>query len=897
VPAEHFQRLQEIVESALQAPEFERGIILRRECGDDSELLAEARSLLLLADDPNKLLEPPCPGIGEAVALAAIAADGVDQWYGVYRATELLAAGTGGAVYKGLSSASATVSPVAIKVLRRENCVAETARRFARERRIMAGLNHPGICKFLDAGTREDGSLFIIMEYVDGLPIDQYCKTRPLRERLEQLRSVCRAVAYAHENGVIHRDLKPSNILVGASQHAKVIDFGIARLSRPTGLSETVRTDPGRLMGTLPYMSPEQLSRDPARIDARSDVYALGVLLFQLASGRLPFDFNGRALAQAARLVSECDPQRLASLGRQFRGDLDTIAARALEKNPARRYQSVAELEADLGRFLAHQPIAARPQGFFYRASKFVRRHAALTVAASFVLTILLASIAVVSSAFVQSQREAARARAMSSFLQDLLVSVNPFRLPSGRSGTEIGVGVRVDRLLDDAAERLDSGWIEDRRTEAEVRHGLGLTYAGLNRLTDAERQLRRAVELRSSLFGQSTVTTLESMSALGAVLGSLGREHDAEQLLDAAADGLMHQFGTRDERTFSAIFERASFCVLHHRFQDALADTERMLAAEAGRGETYRLALASAIKSIALISRGDVAAGADIGREALAAMDRTGCRNHYMGGICAGTLAMACELSNHSDDAERYYREAHASFHRILGPDDPRTTEFAVSLGGVLLRHEKFVEAESMLASALPSLEKVFGPSNLTVRRALADLARARRGQGRLDDAAALLDKSLEACMNTVGPDDVATLQTAGWLAGLRCEQGRFVEAEQLARRAHAGLCNSRKVVNDERLLAADTLAASLNGMEKYEEAASIAATALASWHEEPLQDRAVPALLRMHEGEALLGLGRKDEGIKALQESVETLTSLRGASAGITRRAEALLERGCLP
>ncbi len=266
---------------------------------------------------------------------------------------------------------------VALKVVRPGLASAALLKRFGHESQILGRLHHPGIAQVYEAGVAE-GQPFFAMEFIRGQRLDEYARARTLPERLELMARVCDAVQHAHDQGVIHRDLKPANILVDPTGQPKVLDFGVARATDADLLTEAGLTQTGQLLGTLSYMSPEQVSANPAAIDHRADVYALGVLLFELVAGRLPHRLENRPLAETARLIVEEDPPRVGTLNPELRGDVETIVAKALEKDRARRYASSAELAADLRRCLSHEPIRARPPSALYQLRKFARRNRGL---------------------------------------------------------------------------------------------------------------------------------------------------------------------------------------------------------------------------------------------------------------------------------------------------------------------------------------------------------------------------------------------------------------------------------------------------------------------------------------------------------------------------------------
>ncbi len=297
---------------------------------------------------------------------------------GHYEVLEVIGQGGMGTVYEAEQDSPRRT--VALKVVRPGFASPAIVKRFTHEAQILGRLHHPGIAQVYEAGLADDGQPYFAMEFIHGLPLDEYARRRglDLTARVGLLARVCDAVQHAHDQGVIHRDLKPANILVEETGQPKVLDFGVARATGADLLTMTGLTQAGQLIGTPDYMSPEQVAADPAAIDHRTDVYALGVILFELAAHRLPYQLENRPLAETARLIQEQDPPRLGSINPELRGDVETIVAKALEKDPARRYRSAADLAADLRHWLDHEPILARPPSALYHLHKFARRHKGL---------------------------------------------------------------------------------------------------------------------------------------------------------------------------------------------------------------------------------------------------------------------------------------------------------------------------------------------------------------------------------------------------------------------------------------------------------------------------------------------------------------------------------------
>jgi WD40 repeat protein/predicted Ser/Thr protein kinase len=365
----------------LQALDLEperRRAFLDEQCAGDAELRAAVEELLLCdakAQSTPDFLHSPA---AEARTILTPAERPVPESIGRYRIVRRLGEGGMGMVYEALQDDPPRT--VALKVLRPGFDSAELRRRFAREARILSHLRHAGIAHVYDAGATEDGQLYLAMEFIRGLSLGEHIRLRGLTPpaRLELVARVCDAVQHAHEQGIVHRDLKPANILVDDSGQPKVLDFGVAHATDGRLIGSSAHTRTGHLIGTVGYMSPEQVAGDRDAVDVRSDVYSLGVILYEQLAERLPYRFEHLPIHEVVRVIQEVEPSLLGSVNREFRGEVETIVAKALEKDKARRYRSAGELGADLRRYLAHEPIRARPASALYQLRKFARRHRAL---------------------------------------------------------------------------------------------------------------------------------------------------------------------------------------------------------------------------------------------------------------------------------------------------------------------------------------------------------------------------------------------------------------------------------------------------------------------------------------------------------------------------------------
>jgi tetratricopeptide (TPR) repeat protein/predicted Ser/Thr protein kinase len=479
------RRIRALFEQAIELPPADRTAYLTEACPDDPELRAEVESLLAHADTDtaHDFLASPL------LRTEATSAPPVPSSIGPYRLLRALGTGGMGTVYE--AEQDNPRRSVALKVIRGDRAMPEDVQRFRREAHILARLQHPGIAQVYEAGVADDGRPYFAMEFIRGVPLDEYARRHRLdaRARLELMARVCDAVEHAHERGVVHRDLKPGNILVDESGQPKVLDFGVARATDLDMRTATAQTETGELIGTLAYMSPEQMAADLAGLDRRSDVYALGVILFELLAERLPYALVHLSLSEVARVICEQQPVRLGALDARLRGDVETIVGKALEKERTRRYSSAAELAADVRRHLRNEPIKARPPSALYHLSRFARRHKALVLTtASFLILLLGAGVVTAWQAIRLARAErdqAVRQAHRSQQVHDALARAARLReqARTGRGGTDGWAEARAEARR---AEALAG--------EGPLEPGLAEEVADLVRELDEEETDRKLV-------------------------------------------------------------------------------------------------------------------------------------------------------------------------------------------------------------------------------------------------------------------------------------------------------------------------------------------------------------------------------------------------------------------
>lgn len=508
---------------AASLPLVERPRFLDHRCAGRPDLRKEVESLLESDAVAPEFVDRPEVALGLAISAAAhqIASAkwvGHPEFIGTCRVISLIGEGTFGFVY--LAEQHKPRRRVAVKVLQPRLASPAALRRLEREAEIMARLQHPGIAQIIEAGA-EPGPAprpYFILEYIEGVPITEFVATRlpKVADRLRLFSRTCDAVQHAHSNGVIHRDLKPSNILVTKDGHPKILDFGVARAIDTESGHETYATSVGQLIGTLAYMSPEQATGRSDQVDARADVYALGVVLFELLAGRLPIDISGKPLSEALRMIQTHAPARLGTVSKSFRGDLETIAAKALQKDPSRRYPTVAEFASDVERFLRREPITARPPTLLYEVRKLASRNR--LAAAIFAAGILTTAIFIAWLAYTMRQSrdrlEIARTTA------DLLLSDAMKQL--GPTLGTIETRERIVRQLEAPLTRLLSS---DPRDESLRRNAIRLRQAKADIASERGQwtnvaELREAIvlDLESLVHAHPTDTSLQEDLSLALV-------------------------------------------------------------------------------------------------------------------------------------------------------------------------------------------------------------------------------------------------------------------------------------------------------------------------------------------------------------------------------------------
>jgi eukaryotic-like serine/threonine-protein kinase len=782
---------------------------------------------------------------------------------GRYRVLHLVGEGGMGAVYKVEQDRPHRV--VALKVIKPGLATPELLRRFERESEVLARLHHPGIAQIYEVGTADAGyglQPYFAMEFITGAPLRDYAERQRLNvsQRLELMARVCDAVEHAHRRGIIHRDLKPGNILVDEQGQPKILDFGVARVT-DSDAHATRQTDLGQLIGTLAYMSPEQVLADPLELDTRSDVYALGVILYELLAGRLPYRI-GASVLDAVRTIREEDPGRLSSVSRAYRGDVETIVAKALEKDKTRRYSSAAALAADIRRYLAHEPITARPASTIYQLQKFARRHRALVTAAAVVFAVLLGGTVVSTREMIKARRAEQVAEAVNDFLQnDLLAQASAATQSASNAKPDPDLKVRT--ALDRAAAHISGKFGRQPEVEAAIRYTIGRTYLDLGLYPDGRAQLTKALELQRQSLGEENPATMKTLGRLGHTDLLQGNYAEAEQHLGHALAIQRRVLGAEHPDTLYSASNLAEVAFMEGKYAQAEALDKEVLEIQRRTLGPEHVSTLTTMNSLGnyYAEQGKPAEAEALHRQTLDLQRRVQGREHpdtlvtmnnlagdYMGQrkyaeaealfsetleiqrrvlgadhpdtpMVMSGLARALGIQGKYAEAETLFSQAAEVQRRVLGPEHPYTLISLESLANIYYLRDKYAEAEALFRQVLSTSERALGAEHPITLGCLADMSTMYLRQGKGAEAAKHATRALEVRRRVVGSDQMDTMGSAADLAVAYVMQEKFRDAEPLAREVVAFF---NKVDPDgwQRFGVESLLGATLAGQKKFAEA-----------------------------------------------------------------------------
>jgi serine/threonine-protein kinase len=853
--------IERLFHAALALPAAERAVLLQRAA---PTLSAAVQALLRADEKATGFLETAeGPTAGARV--------------GCYRLVRKLGEGGAGSVYLAERADQEVRQQVAIKLLRPGVGSKQILHRFRQERQILASLSHPNIARLLDAGTTEACAPYFVMEYVDGEPLDRWWRNGglPLERKLELFRTVCQTVHAAHQSLVVHRDLKPSNILVDRSGAPRLVDFGIAKLLAPAPAGAEATTAFLRMM-TPQYASPEQVQG--RRLGTASDVYSLGVVLYELLTGDPPYVINELSLPSIERVVCTAVPLPPSQLLRARRRpplprDLDNVVLMALRKEPGRRYSSAQELAEDLRSCMEQRPVIARSDTFRYRASSFLRRNTAAAAAALLVLCSLLAGgvatfwewrHAVAQHAQAEAQR--ARVEKTLAFLLEL------FKLPEGRVQRE---PVSARELLDRAAKRLHGSEERDPAVRAMLEQTLGRIYGNLGAYRESGELLAEAVKAREHA-SSPPLELADSLFELGKVRQDLGRPAEATALLQRALAIRTQQLGADDLRVADVL--------------RLLAEVDAYLDLRAEAEAAARRALQIRVRHLA--KRDPAVADALLG---LASVLSTGGRSDEAeplllrvleirradpgdrGMDLAETLnLLSLNYLNQGRylEAERALDEALALYERALGPQHPKVEDVKSIRIAIWRQLGRYQEAEELARKSLRARRASHGDEHPALDNALGLLAAVLLERGKLDEAQRLAAEALAMRERAYGPVHGSVASTRAILGDIALARGDLRSAEEQYRRA---LQVWRRTLGDDN----PSLAQAMRGLSAALMASGQVAEARA-WAEQALalQQR------RLRPGHPAIADGLETLGLVALHDRPEAAGPLFSEALDLRRR-----------
>ncbi len=665
---------------------------------------------------------------------------------GDYRIVRLLGRGGMGEVYLGRRDDNEFHQDVAIKISPHGRYSPTLLQRFLVERQILSDLNHRHIARLFSGGTTEDGVPFLVMEYIDGLPIDEYCESHKLSldDRLELFLKVCGAVHYAHQQLVVHLDIKPSNVMVDVQGTPRLLDFGVARLLDPDHIAAATTQSLGRL-ATPEYASPEQVRGET--LSTASDIYSLGVLLYQLVTGHRPYDVDSRNMSDTVATICETEPVRPSEkaggsrrLRRQLQGDIDVIVMKAMRKDPSRRYVSAEQLATDLQRHLEGLTILARPESLGYRSAKFFRRHP-LGFAAGASFLVLLLAFAITATwqatrlqlALNAANLEKEKSTQVAEFLRDLFLVSDPWRQDQDT--------VSVRDLLDAGAERVKTDLAEQPEVQAAMMNTLGAVYGRLNEFDDAEAMARSAVEVYSTHLGTAHPSTIDAEVELGRILISRDRAQEA-----------------------LPIFERAMQQVL------GLSQPNRILEAK------VRLNYATNLRVL-----GQLDAALEQGREVLAIRTQVFGPDHELTSDALRDVAATLLNLGRLDESLELKERVHEIRQSLYGPSHPRTVDALMAIGDSHSEQGNYDDAEAIYVQVLEKRLETLGRFHTLTGATMNVLGIVQTRRGEYAKAEATLLDAIDVQRQVLGENSEKLGHSLTNLALVYNETERYDEALDL--------------------------------------------------------------------------------------------------------------------
>ena len=790
-----WQKVQSLFHEAADMPPAEQRVFLETRCGDDSALVSEV--LILLEEDARggSLLDSDVAEVASQIFSDPSSGRLPFKEFGPYRIKRALGEGGMGVVY--LAEREDLGNEVAIKILRDAWVSPARRERFNVEQRTLAQLNHPSIARLYDADTSPDGTPFFVMEYVEGVPLTDFCRTMrcTIPERLRLFRAVCEAVLYAHQHAVIHRDLKPSNILVKQDGSIRLLDFGIAK--HLENLGELVdQTVTGLRLMTPAYAAPEQIRGE--QVGIHSDVYSLGVVLYELLAGRLPFDLSSCTPVQAEKVLTEQEATKpsdaaaksaasaeasgsAVGASRAAWADLDVLCLTAMHKDPQRRYQSVEALIRDVDHYLNGEPLEARPDTWHYALGKFVRRHWQLVSTAAAVFTLLVGLVVFYTVRLARARNAAVMQAARTQRIQRFMLNLFQGGDPSAGPADDLRVVTLLDRGVQEARS-LDA----EPAVQAELFETLGGIYQKLGKLEQADALMESALAKREALYGPDSTETAKGLLALGSLRDAEARYGDAERLIRQALDRDRRHLPANDPAVAKAMLALGGVLEDRGAYDQSIAILEQTVQLYSAPGSSPA-DLADSLYELgnAQFYAGHYEKSEETNQRALAIYKQIyGERHPRVADVLINLGAIRLD-TGHYRDAEQYDREALDIVQAWYGKDNPETATDLTILARSLVYQKRYDEASDLLQQSLAIKERTFGKVHPSVASTLNELGSVALQEGKYDAAEQYFERMADIYRTEYGEQHYLYATALSNLASVYTAQRQWTRAERLYRQA----------------------------------------------------------------------------------------------------------------
>ena len=734
---------------------------------------------------------------------------------GNYRIIQKLGEGGLGEVYEA-EQTEPIRRRVALKIIKWGMDTKQVVARFESERQALALMNHPNIAKVFDAGATEQGRPFFVMECVKGMPISEYCDKHRLntRQRLELFNQVCDGIQHAHQKGIIHRDIKASNVLVMIQDDKpvpKIIDFGVAKAIAQRLTEKSVFTEMGQLIGTPEYMSPEQAEMTGLDIDTRTDVYSLGVLLYELLVGVLPFeseDLRSVGFDEIRRKIREEEPPKpstrlttpgfdsahalksrqtdLSTLAKQLKGELDWITMRAMAKDRTQRYASASELAADVTRFLKHEPVMAGPPSAMYRLRKYVRRHKVGVAAGALVMAAMIIGITGTTIGFVKAvkaERKAKEDAETAQRVSDFLVGLFEVSDPSEARGNSI----TAREILDKGAGKIEEELQDQPRIQSRLMETMGRVYRNLGLYALAAPILEKSLSLKRKVYGEEHLEVAANLHTLAVLYDTQGKYPEAESFFRqslAIKEKILGKDHPNVARSYNSI---AIVSMNQGKYDEAESYFEQSLSIKEKNLEPDHPDLGITLTNLGIFyqQQNKLEEAVPLLERALSISEKAHGPDHPDVAGSLNNLGSLYETMEKRAEAEPLYKRSLAIWEKTLGPEHPDVGIALHNLANLYRDQEKHEKAEPYYVRSEAIFKKALGEEHPYVAYSFREHANLFRDLGRHDDAEDLYRHALEIFEKSMGPDHLNVAETLEQYALMLRKIDRAGEAENLEERA----------------------------------------------------------------------------------------------------------------